>query len=235
MKNPKPKAPTTSPFQLLIQESAQNISIHSFDDAPTFFAIYKDGNYPSILLTEKHPGDTERQTLARVCTNSPSIAWDDVRRAIYKRSRIYMTGDCWHFALALHRLYDADIYSIRRSCQKDPTNQADHVVGRLKTGHYIDANGIYPTKEQLFERYQEFLQNSYGIPTTHIEIGSFKKIHPAEVETALDFFHKLDSKTKAPKWQDISEYPFAAETEAFIKICFQDVLATIEANPYPRN
>lgn len=237
MKNQKAKAPINSPFHLLIRESpsTRNITIDPFDDAKSFFAAYKDGNYASILLTEKHRGDPERQTLAKICANSPSIAWDDVRRAIYKRARIYITGDCWHFALALHRLYDADIYSIRRSCQTNPSSQSDHVVGRLKTGHYIDANGIYPTKEQLFEKYQEFLRNFCAIPIDHIEIGTFKKIAPSEVEATLDFFHKLDSKTAPPKWQDPVEYPFAAETEAFIKICFQDVLATIEANPYPRN
>ena len=142
-----------------------------------------------------------------------NAALEHIRRS---KEWIYLHGDCWHFALALHRLYGLELVAVEVSSPHGDEDDADerkhpvhHVAAVLPDGRYLDIRGFLDG-EAAMRRGMMGWQESAVRPSSRDEV--LEILDRFSASCGFDPF----------LWDDPKAYPFAEQTETLIRILFEE-------------
>jgi hypothetical protein len=163
-------------------------------------------------------------------------AWSAFCNFLDEQKLIYIHGDCWHFALALHRLYGLEPGFVRVANKKLAPGElgVDHVVGLLPDGRLVDVLGVHEDLESFRVAFNGVLALSGAPPRKKLLLA---KDSIEKIETILDYWFKdnsNDSGENPPIWNDPTRYAFAATTNAYAELLVGSAVRQCLARPDPR-
>lgn len=145
-------------------------------------------------------------------------------------AQLLMWGDCWHFALALHRRYDLPIVG-----WQSEDGHVQHVVGSLNSedpsaGPYLDIRGVFDTPD-LFEA-------GFGSDAPRGALSPVSMV-PEDIHAQLRFYSREDPEDPATadypfsldEINDPERYPFASWCEWLAEFLYDDTIRMHRVEP----
>lgn len=191
------------------QENRIRLSAEAFDHLrfQTSFVLVN-------VWTEE--GERYAEIIGSYDQEDEGYTYDDVKRSVQNYfSKLFMHGDCWDMALALHRNFGLGLGTVKSG---GPIDEGDstysdisHVFAVTDDGIRVDIRGVFTTDE-------EFL--AY---TKAGERAIFDTITPEQIVEACNDFARLGYIEPA-EFNDPTKYEKAALADELCELLFADVL-----------
>jgi hypothetical protein len=169
----------------------------------------------AIVNTWAEEGENYAEVIASFDQDDEDYTFDHVKRSIQGYfSKIFMQGDCWDMALALHRNFGLRLGAVKSDVPPDEEesiySDITHVFAITDEGHRVDIRGVFASDETFLA------YSKAGEP------ARFDNITPDQVVEACEDFARLGYIEPAA-FNDPTKYAKAALADELCELLFSNV------------
>lgn len=179
-----------------------------------------------VVNTWTEEGENYAEIIASFDQDDEAYTFHDIRRSIQAYfSKIFMQGDCWDMALALHRNFGLRLGAVKSDVPPDEEesiySDITHVFAITDEGHRVDIRGVFAS-DDTFMAYSNTGESS-----------RFDDITPEQVVEACEDFARLGYIEPAD-FNDPTKYEKAALADELCELIFGNVFEQPQQIAQPR-